>query len=431
MAIHISDSSSIGSLVVSSSLIASSSIQFVTNSLHIDYGLGQGGEMGFSSFISTIAGGIISASHAEGSGSIATGIFSHAEGEKNTSTKIAHHLEGYNHTDSATLFPLHIEGVTHNLSSGTNTKYVHVEGINNKVGGLQYGHVEGYLNTCSIQSGNGHMSGVNNSSILGSPVLNNSHVKGINNVFRQIENSHIEGTGHNAASTSLRGNHLEGSGSTIAKGYYVHIEGEKNSYNVLNQSNHIKGYSNTITQTNYSNNTTFTTPRNSNFGGTNNDISVKAWSRVLGISHSLFPPIAILNTTFNSQSFAAVFASGYNLRTYNTASEYIYTFGKFNSGLSTGNSSQWYSYITIGGGQDDSNRANIMEIVTNVSGTMGTLGGIGPGISFYPSSSFIILPGIQYYATNAAAQSAGVPVGGLYRTYDKNDDTYNSLAVVY
>lgn len=429
MAVYISDSSSISTLVVSSSFIATSSIQFVTNSLHIDYGLGQGGAMGFSSFTSTINGGIISASHAEGSGSIATGIFSHAEGEKNTSTKIAHHLEGYNHTDSVNSFPLHIEGVTHNLFSGTNTKYVHVEGINNKVGGLEYGHVEGYLNTCSIQSGNGHMSGVNNSSILGSPLLSDSHVKGINNIFRQIRASNIGGVNNNASSTSIRYTHIEGSGSTIVKGYNVHLEGEKNYHDVAAIPNHIEGYNNSIYSSSYNNNTTFTGPAYQHLQGANNSISPKGYGHISGISHSFFPPVAVLNTTVNSQSLAAVFASGYNLRSYNTASQYAHLFGKFNSGLNAGNSSQWYSYIIVGGGENDSNRANIMEIVTNVSGTMGTLGGVGPGISFYPSSSFIVLPGLKAYNTNAAAIAAGVPVGGLYIGKLSGESSINTLFI--
>ena len=82
MAIFTSNSGSIRNLIVSRSFIATSSIQFVTNSLHIDYGLGQGGNVGFSSFYSPYPSG----SHSEGSGSLALSYWSHTEGEKNTNS---------------------------------------------------------------------------------------------------------------------------------------------------------------------------------------------------------------------------------------------------------------------------------------------------------------------------------------------------------
>ena len=435
MAIYRSDSSSIGTLVVSSSLIATSSIQFVTNSLHIDYGLGQGGSMSFASFTSTTSGGITSASHAEGSGSIAIGLFNHAEGEKNIingalSFKFQH-LEGFNNTSSTgTSSPLHIEGFNNALIAGILGKYVHIEGTTNRFGGTTYGHIEGSQNTGSIASGNGHIEGVNNRASQSSATFGDSHIEGINNAFRQPDTAHIEGVNNNASFTSIRGFHLEGSGSIMERGYYVHIEGENNYHRAVNSFNHIKGYNNRIDSGSYTNNSSFNVPQYHSIDGANNSMIVKAWGRTSGISHSFFPPTAILNTTVNSQSLASVFSSGFNLRTYNTASEYIYAFGKHNSGLSTGNSSQWYSYIVVGGGENEANRANIMEIVTYVSGTMGTLTG-SPSVLFYPSSSFIVFPGLQYYATNAAALAAQVPVGGFYLAYNKEDDTYNNLAIAY
>lgn len=433
MAIYRSDSSSIGTLVVSSSFIATSSIQFVTNSLHIDYGLGQGESMNFASFTSTITGGIISASHAEGSGSIAIGTFNHVEGEKNIINNTPfkfQHLEGFNNTSSNIAASTHIEGFNNAFIVGVLGKYIHIEGVTNKFGGLTYGHVEGSQNSGSVSNGNGHIEGINNRVSGSSTDPGSSHIEGISNTFRQADYSHIEGTNNNASFTSIRGFHLEGSGSIIERGYYAHIEGEKNFHRAVNVFNHIKGYNNIIDSGSYNNNLSFNVPQYHNIDGANNFMIVKGWGRTSGISHSFQPPIAILNTTVNSQSLAAVFSSGVNLRTYNTASEYIYMFGKHNNGLSAGNSSQWYSYITVGGGENDANRANIMEIVTYVSGTMGTLSG-GPGISFYPSSSFIVFPGLQYYVNNAAALAAQVPVGGFYLTYNKDDNTYNNLAIAY
>jgi hypothetical protein len=54
----------------------------------------------------------------------------------------------------------------------------------------------------------------------------------------------------------------------------------------------------------------------------------------------------------------------------------------------------------------------------------------GGSILFYPSSSFIVLPGLKAYGSNALALAAGVPVGGLYIGKSPGGPDLNTLYIV-
>jgi hypothetical protein len=113
-------------------------------------------------------------------------------------------------------------------------------------------------------------------------------------------------------------------------------------------------------------------------------------------------------------------ASGLGLKAYNTASGYIQTFGQYNSSLNIGNSWVGYSYITIGGGTSNSNRSNIIEIINSQSSAL---------VAATPTTSYIVLPGLKAYNTNAAAIAAGVPVGGLYIGKLSGEASINTLFI--
>lgn len=431
MATFTSDSSSISTLVVSRSFIATSSIQFVTNSLHMDYGLGQGGSSSFSSF--NTSGNNITASHAEGSGSKATPPFSHAEGKGNTIstlTSFGGHVEGSGSLISSPY--AHVEGYN-NTSSGNNT-YSHIEGENNLSPSIG-GHIEGKSNIGNGSAGFGysHIEGENNSILPGTQRY--THIEGISNAklsgYGGI-NLHIQGYGNRiSGSNSADGAcNLCGSGSYIANEFGSviitggHFEGGGHYINnPLRIANvHVEGLQNNISGTSLAGSTTTTEPiYGAHVGGYNNTFTGNRGSYVKGKDNSIFPPIYSYNSPV-TQSLPLVYVSGLGLKAYNTASSYTQLFGQYNSSLNIGNSWKGYSYITIGGGTSDSNRSNIIEIINSQSALTGV---------DTPTTSYIVLPGLKAYNSNAAALAAGVPVGGLYIGKQFDDPELNTVFIAY
>lgn len=438
MANYISDSSSIGTLIVSKSFIATASIQFVTNSLHIDYGLGQGGKVGFSSFKSSASSGILINSHVEGNNNTGSAYETHVEGENNW---IAIPTIGYTHVEGSGSILLggsysHVEGFKNNI--GLNGKFVHIEGVNNS--GLSIlAHVEGYNNTSSNNAGvgRGHYEGENNSNLAG--YKGYGHWEGSNNVvgsYGSGDSPHIEGLGNKLdgfhANNVAR--HIEGSGSTISNLSSNtpildgHVEG--GAHSILDQTTrisavHIEGYQNSASAVSITNVATTSEPTyGAHVEGIGNSlIGGGRGSHIGGKDSSIIPPqyTWIVNTV-PSSSYPIINSFGLNLKTYNTASGYINMFGQYNSSLKIGNSWVGYSYVIIGGGTSDSNRSNIIEIINSQSSTLN---------ASTPTTSYIVLPGLKAYSTNAAAIAAGVPVGGLYIGKKSGDTDVNTLFIAY
>lgn len=421
MAIFTSDSSSISVLVVTSSFIATSSIQFVTNSLRLDYGLGQGGSMSFASFYSTYPSG----SHAEGSGSLALSYWSHVEGEKNTNsfnaTQIAVHIEGFNNT----LAPKygHIEGAN---NTGYSSIYSsHIEGMNN-LNNNPYSHIEGYLNTSSYNSANqyNHIEGVNNKTSGNQGSY--QHIEGFNNIITQSSYIHVEGLNNLFTKIGNTNIHIEGSGSYssivgTANGYgNSHIEGANHMLPPYAISyNHIEGFNNIFFSSSWTNTGNQIGPEGSHILGANNTGSGEDGSFIFGYNNKIIPITYIKNAGPPvTQSLARVYASGLGLQVYNTASNYIQLFGHYNVTLLTGSAWEGYGHIVVGGGTSDANKANILEILIP----------FGASTSIPATNCHIVLPGIQSYAGNSQAIAAGVPIGGLYR--GKNGTDINTIFIV-
>jgi len=430
MAIFTSDSSSIGTLIVSRSFIATSSIQFVTNSLHMDYGLGQGGSSSFSSF--NTSGNNITASHAEGSGSRAIPPFSHAEGKGNivsSATNFGGHVEGSGSTVSAPYS--HVEG--YNNTALTINQYAHVEGENNS-GPATYGHIEGRSNVGngSIGFGYNHIEGANNSNLAGNQQY--GHIEGMFNT-RLSPNSginfHMQGYGNRISGSLISDGtyNLCGSGSYIANTVTTnivisgHFEGGGHYINNSSSisSTHVEGLQNNISGTQLAGSITTIEPTyGAHVGGYNNTFTGDRGSYVKGKDNSVIPPVYTRNSPV-TQSLPLVYASGLGLKAYNTASSYTQLFGQYNSSLNIGNSWVGYSYITIGGGTSDSNRSNIIEIINSQSSTL---------TAPTPTTSYIVLPGLKVYSNNALALAAGVPVGGLYIGKSPGGTDLNAVYIV-
>jgi len=166
----------------------------------------------------TIASG--SYSHAEGSGTTATGDYSHAEGQSTTSTGNTSHAEGYSTT--ATGNYSHAEGQsttsTGNASHAegdtttANNDFAHSEGAGTTAAGVS-SHAEG-INTTSSGSYS-HAEGYNSYSIG-----LYSHAEG-NYTVSTGDYSHTEGTNTNTIGI---GSHAEGD-TTTSTGDFSHAEG--------------------------------------------------------------------------------------------------------------------------------------------------------------------------------------------------------------
>lgn len=415
------DSSSISNLIVSKSFIVTSSIQFVTNSLSINYGLGQGGGVNFNSFNTS------SESHAEGFNNTASARYSHLEGSNNYTifeNSNTGHIEGLqNYAYSAVL--THIEGFNNTGSiAASSTPYAHTEGEGN-YNNRGATHVEGYKNS----SGNhqiqnwGHIEGYNN--IFTRNFQYYFHIEGEANrgpldssgTFRT---AHIEGYGNQCALANQYSNHIEGSGSyspIVPSGQNFgaydgsHIEGgghnltlpDINILGVNTKWAHIEGFNNSAKNLYFSSPSQIESALYCHVEGYNNSLTGSyGGSWITGIDNIInaFPSSSGTPIT---RSFFQVQAIGRGLKLYNTASQYATFLGHYNTSLLTGSSYTpgGNGYTIIGGGKNDSNRANILEIYETQPNFTGTY-------------SYIVLPGIQSFSGNQAAINGGVPIGGLY-----------------
>jgi hypothetical protein len=255
----------------------------------------------------------------------------------------------------------------------------HIEGGFN-TGSMGWGrhHIEGYNNNIAIGSrAVSHFEGVNNKCI-GSVVFNVCHIEGYNsniNAAMFLDYSHIEGGNHTAPPhPTARPN----------SGKHNHIEGSNNQlvFNNGNSSaNHIEGSNNIISAS-----TSARTDSN----------------HVCGISCSSY--LSNVNS----------FMSGLGSQTYYPGST-SHISGQFNTSslpsyfnISPSTNTIRYNF-TIGGGLNNSTRANIFEIAIVTSASSANIN----------RTSSIILPWVSEsgnFIDDSTAASGGVPLGGFYRT---------------
>jgi len=452
MAIFNTYSSSIHVLGVSKSFIGSSSVHFQTNSLYMNYGLGQGSNPILNIDIS---------SHAEGYNNSAAGN-SHAEGYNNSNTAATSysHAEGYNNFNRGSYN--HIEGYNNTQGTATITGYSHIEGYNNNPKGFQYSHIEGINNSTTSSTYHAHIEGANNIGQSAGGSTTGNHIEGYNNQIDRItiyngtsslpfnaEYAHVEGAYNLGAHSNY--SHTEGSGSIwFVDGNVNHIEGSNhfisNSFTQWGGTRalHILGRNN---QT-YGNSRIFST--NGSTGSILIDGLITGIDNVCGSVNTLI--IGTQNTSFlpgfiyytgslvpsSSINFCNILI-GKGLSILNSSSDFTTAFGHYNSTLSIGLNARTIGYTIIGGGKSNNQRANIMEAISryptsSILNELILFSSRSSDIAYFPQyHSLLTFPGVSAsgpFASNTAAIAAGVPVGGLYRSLDSFNGTNNNISIV-
>lgn len=370
MAQWFADSASITNLETTSSYIGSGSTSFNKDQsvLYINNGMRQGvNNINFSTN---------------------TGNSNHIQGSSNSTTLAWTHIEGTNNTIPTNQFTAgHIEG-GYNIGR---INYSHIEGIYNSssdstIGDQAANHVEGGYNYLNGGRGAQHIEGFSNTGSFGVLIFN--HIAGINNkpnMGSQANYIHIRG--YNNINTSIAGErqHIEGTDHIASQGAGNHTEGHKHNIQHTNANNvgfnHTEGANHIITQS-----------------GTNH---------ISGISCS----IGLNNDGYSGAT--ALFVSGLGIKTYYSANSYAYLTGQFNSfsnypNLSSTNN-KVYTNFTIGGGLNNSTRANIFEVALIASASS----------IFTNITRSIVLPWVSEsgnFPDDTTAAAGGVPLGGFYRT---------------